>query len=157
LARKGTVPPREVPKGLIRPFLPLFPSLLSLPLVFFCSHVNITRADASHPDEKELHFSWPQPYRLVRLDENDASPAQIVSLPGLFELHPIEAKVGVSSVDAKATLEAGGKLTRLGVSADPQIAETRNAVPARIAALRRWRARRQAREARSRGRPGAIG
>jgi hypothetical protein len=112
----------------IRRFLLVAPFLLPLPFAVACSHVSITRVDASHPYESGLRFYRPWPYLLVTLDKNEARQAQIVYLPDLSEEYVIEPKVRLGSVDVKATLEDGWKLTSLGASADPQIAETLDAV-----------------------------
>ena len=99
-----------------------------------CSHVAITRVSPEHPYESGLRFYRPWPYLLVRADRNEAVQAEIVYLPDLSEEYVIEPKVRLGSVDLKVTLADGWQLTSLGASADPQVAETIDAVGGLIGA-----------------------
>jgi hypothetical protein len=113
---------------------PLLRVLLPLALSLACSHVSITRLSPEHPYESGLRFHRPWPYLLVTADRNDVAQAQILYLPDLSEEYVIEPKVRLGSVDVKVTLADGWQLTSLGASADPQIAETLDAVSGLIGA-----------------------
>ncbi|MCC6642912.1 MAG: hypothetical protein IT386_17260 [Deltaproteobacteria bacterium] len=108
--------------------------LLFAVLGFGCSHVSITRVSAEHPYESGLRFYRPWPYLLVRADRNDAAQAEIVYLPDLSEEYVIEPKVRLGSVDVKVTLTDGWQLASLGASADPQVAETIEAISSLLGA-----------------------
>ena len=90
--------------------------------------------DPEHPYRSGLRFYRPWPYLLVTADRNDVPQAQVIYLPDLSEEYVIEPKVRLGSVEVKATLEDGWQLTSLGASADPQIAETIDAVSGLIGA-----------------------
>lgn len=99
-----------------------------------CSHVSITRVSPEHPYASGLRFYRPWPYLLVRADRNDAAQAEIVYLPDLSEEYVVEPKVRLGSVDVKLTLEQGWQLTSLGASADPEVADTIEAVASLLGA-----------------------
>lgn len=99
-----------------------------------CSHVAVRQVTAEQPYAGGVRFYRPWPYLLVTTDRNETVQAQILYLPDLSQEYAVEPRVRLGSVEMDASFADGWQLTKLGASADPQVAKTLEAVAGLVTA-----------------------
>ena len=99
-----------------------------------CSHVAVRQLTAERPYDGGVRFYRPWPYLLVTVDKNETVQAEILYLPDLSQEYAVEPLVRFGSVEMDASFADGWQLTKLGASADPQLAKTLDAVAGLVSA-----------------------
>lgn len=88
----------------------------------------VRQVTAEKPYDGGVRFYRPWPYLLVTVDKNEAVQAQVIYLPDLSQEYTVAPIVRLGSVEMDASFADGWQLTKLGASADPEVAETLDAV-----------------------------